>query len=1618
MRLGLAKGLKWVMAILCAFPAALFAQSLDDKQSTWLFDYVLTKYWDNVRGDPYWVSGKSIDFHFRDQANSAHLDPGESVTLRVPDDEQLLIHSAKDELTENDIEIWQSRGMGLYVLLPSCYAFKQKGLIIEPFLDSKRSPSLIRLVNKSKKCQDLVLYVSKRRFVGEIAPYRKVISLPLCPLRLRPSFEGQYQTYWNLEADNPTEVKIRGPARVAIEQWYPYPILEGTSLQTWNLDLALNGNMIKKQSFDADPTRIYSVYVDESREIVGDLQVGYIDIPPGEHCLSIKSNAKLYVRVLAQDYHDFAFHINNPCFYKPTYFEPILENLTNTINTSAWTNQFREGGLVSATLSKSIADQRIDYPEAANYADQEINKHTFYFDLLPALKLERDPQDYFGFIDPKLLEIGEQRVWVETDQRFMREYLNQWQTAYFNFVPNIFTSSRTTRTNYLMYDLPYRPSTSWIRIIADLNTENTHHYFWVQYDDEAPLKLYLKNGQELSQDNYQMTLKEVEFGMLDNDFNNTHPLVFKEPFSFPELRHMERCVSTFEICLPSHIRKVKMWTDEPAPCHAPLKIALQCKLSAPPNLSQMNYLHSLDTRKACNSSVLGEFIYLLKKPPSTSHWMDPLENDWQPLLRFLRSQTKEFYAMLDTTEIMKDRNGLLKDEEMLKKANDLKKQGENYLAINLWRILLMKSKNPRIQNEVINNFSSYYEKLNDNDGLLALYSTVMLTDPSPQVIRSLSQALVKDGKYNMALKLALLLPPCERPLVAMAQAAYQIGWWDVLESTVESMEDSKEAQYWQALLSRMMGQYDCFKDMIIGISERTPSTRRERADLVKDFEGSNLLYAVDRDLYHPEFRTKPDRPLTLQLEGPVVLRLEARPQFIKNKETNAVNDWLVITSHEKKWVTAINNSIPSVGLEVVGNQEIIPGTKTVSEIYFPEGKHDVKVGSEIPLFIEVLATQQETPLEQFTDPTSTLQSPAVELNQENIFSHLESSTLTNPQVIQRLTLLLWEIEHQSTSSGRAFAYAQAIGNKYKEMDDVQSFTNRINHQSIWQQFPTIESYAGLRYVSFEGWNPEEPKLKIIKDLADIKNNEYLITGYESIILSLINSEKSNLINIDLTKQDILPFKPYQLTVKYTVDDKDEKIVQFGRDDKSKKIALDLPEGRHAVRIQIVNPIVDQLLKIKLLEDDKDRLAEPVERPYYVATAEEPVKIRITEPMFLQINEWKNNETITEYKYAENGVLVLTPKPGNKEGLYRIFSRSLVPNKPETKPRGLVYRLDPIPKIACQPGDYQSPCAIDIINKPGLAFKGTWSPGIEYIQRVDTDDPGPQKSVQKFMQLSGTYRYFAEEYDTYFRTEILGRSLRYPSCGIIQNIDYYPFLSPWSYHAEFSGYGQKPLNRLTGKRNTEWSFTFYGYILQHRIITPKAYHEPSVGIYLRALSIKPFTFGRPNSPYSNNILDLDVFTNYKATHKRSILLKDQLVYQPWLDNKLIFDGSLYTKETLNIFKPDHVVGEVAFNQLFYELQFEANYRYAKYYRDIRRPQPFIRRSAGVGFSWQHWLSMALLEANLSYERQIDLKHNLIRLGLFLHFTGNRDSLDFQEKDLKFIPLKQQMLYEKMRGCEYE
>jgi hypothetical protein len=849
-----------------------------------------------------------------------------------------------------------------------------------------------------------------------------------------------------------------------------------------------------------------------------------------------------------------------------------------------------------------------------------------------------------------------------------------------------------------------------------------------------------------------------------------------------------------------------------------------------------------------------------------------------------------------------------------------------------------------------------------------------------------------------------------------------------------------------------------------------PQTWTREPQLVVDYAGAMRLYYPALDLDSQWYRSDTDRPVQLSFLGPLRLRLNARPlhpNAAASMFAAPLDGWIKIDRDaQPHWIPMMSNH-PTRDLTGLDNTQWQPGQLITEELDFGPGLHTVTItGQTIPLLIQTEVQRPALPLGILPPLTPLTLHAMLHLQPDPLSANMhhgqnctaclyltdvpQSSRLALvpvqhhtssepnqylPEALinlqnrlrvrrpsaydvqpsrmqedkfslrQHMTQLLWQAEHQPERYEEALSTAQSLLEAHPDPQLFSLFAH-MARRSQWQLMATVQQSAGVHYIEHHGWHPESPLLRANKALLrPVGPNEHIVTGQRRLLLAL-NNLKTAEFDV-LLEANELPYAPRMpMTAVYQIDEQPPGQIQLIPGERGRTVHLVIPEGHHALRIYIQEPVVNQFLRLSIIEQ-RQPSAQPLqhtfERAYHVATHAEPVEVLVAGPSWLRIDRWHTAGARTHYQTVAPGwqTLKFYPEPGQREALLRLYQRIPAPETEPLQSRPPLYE----PEVVSTPLVHLTPrtrgALVELHDVYPLSGQedGTWTFGTQLVSRHNTQEDVSLSEAERFVALNFTHRYFDAFRELYFETEATGRGRTDggPTLGLQHLLAYRPARRNFALRVSGAGFVQLPTQGtdLAGSAIVRLSAS-HGFALGS-----EAAHLPTISLFARLLSLD-----KSQARTSQGRIDLDVFSTYKADHRMGLSLADTFTYQPWLDTIWSGELNVVTNEDFNPLQPDHLTLQLEWKQLLGPLQLHSAYRFGYFLADEDRSQAIDRHTLILEVYWEHWRP-----SRQRFEVQLQMRYDVqsADLGVLLDFSwhtgAGRAYRDFRPGVMNFRRLRQ-------------
>jgi len=648
---------------------------IDDYHSAILREYVLPLKWENVKDHPFWMGGEEYCYDAGLGRYAYNLKPGKFIIVRLPREEKIHIVSLDQNSNKDNLSIYASNGTGLYVKRHLTPGPNDKTWVYE---SESQSVNVVKIVNNSD-CDEskIAVFLSKRYPINQTIKYTNEIDLSCSdPINFIPGYYAGVLRWFQIDPNKTAAFTIKGPARINVQSRFRYPSKESSLFQAWRIDIAMDNAPLRSMRFHSTHETQYPMLLDGHRVVASEEENGYINIPPGDHVVKLKSSGPLYLRVSASYCEDYLFHANDPANSNQDPDVTLFE-LENKAYNLVWDNRYQSGGVVGMAILNKFYQKRPDLdPLKASY-DKLFEIGTFYRDILPEHKYSDSEQRFYWFVHKSLLDVDQYRLPLEVNQQFLSTYVDRFQGAFFNAVPE---DPDSDEPKILKYALPIRTVPTWARIVVELNEPCYDQTLWMQLDDCEPYEIQTSEIANFANKEYLVTETEGALCLLEQRFCERGKGTLSEGFNyFRPIKAPMKDAGIFEFQVPEGTRSIKVWKK--IGLSKPLKIALQFRDARAFSLTENDYLTLINDEKN-KYDLLSNFMAALKSYPNVQE--NELTNNFLPVIRLIGAEYRLMLASVvdpDSTPKKKAVKNSVEYNKQLAKGKKEIEQGNTLAAV-------------------------------------------------------------------------------------------------------------------------------------------------------------------------------------------------------------------------------------------------------------------------------------------------------------------------------------------------------------------------------------------------------------------------------------------------------------------------------------------------------------------------------------------------------------------------------------------------------------------------------------------------------------------------------------------------------------------------------------------------------------------------------------------------------------------------------------------------------------------------------------------------------------------------------------------------------------------------
>ncbi|MGB7346943.1 MAG: hypothetical protein WBD20_22155 [Pirellulaceae bacterium] len=624
-----------------------------------------------------------------------------------------------------------------------------------------------------------------------------------------------------------------------------------------------------------------------------------------------------------------------------------------------------------------------------------------------------------------------------------------------------------------------------------------------------------------------------------------------------------------------------------------------------------------------------------------------------------------------------------------------------------------------------------------------------------------------------------------------------------------------------------------------------------------------------------------------------------------------------------------------------------------------------------------------------------------------------------------------------------------------DRQDLRRILDRLMTGTTWTPYRQFDSRAGVHSLSVEGWTPNSPKARVVAALFGDDIGAHVLSGQQQLTLLMNNPEPTE-FEIAL-RRPRLGFSPVGETTVIIEGRSRSQLVQLNDPDKRTVARIQIGAGPRSLQISQANPLVNHYVHVDLNEVMSDRSIVPIDHQkvrmqqrtetYQVATAEEPLKFRISGPALLRIDRLENGVRSHQYLAVEGDrSYALEPSVGTDSALLKIFQvevdgnvtpalRTALPpeevasmsdNSWSDQVVQAAYdsvdhggELTSLDQLALRSPD-SFPLTLRMADGTDLGLEalndqrlGTIAIAGGYVQRDAVEEFNRQANTERFFETQLSRYHYDQWHDRYSANHFLYRFREDggPSLGLVHEgatsfqdnaCDTNACADGWGdFQFNYKAYGfaqfaDHPL--LESASSTPWSAGVNARITRPHELSTTLHHSPGISLFARTLS-------EHENGYPSGELDQDVFTLYKSDHRQGLRLSDRLVYQNCLDRRYWISTSLMSNDAE--LTPDNVGVQVGTDQLLGPLQFQLAYRMTGYLSDNDRKQSSLQNVLYLDMVLETWHSQKR-RSELAFSMRNDFSSGRSSIGInFVSFINHsRGYRDFNPGATLFRSIRQE------------
>lgn len=804
---------------------------------------------------------------------------------------------------------------------------------------------------------------------------------------------------------------------------------------------------------------------------------------------------------------------------------------------------------------------------------------------------------------------------------------------------------------------------------------------------------------------------------------------------------------------------------------------------------------------------------------------------------------------------------------------------------------------------------------------------------------------------------------------------------------------------------------------------------QQYSDNIDQHAGTALLLSRPLESRSNGYIAAPSRPLKFRILGPLQIQLKIRPMHLQTEDMAPLQDRIEIKVNGKalKLAVAANPANPALMFE---GRSQIPGALLERRIQLPAGINHVQISSqEHRHFVRIFSQQPSIDLAilpelklEHLQPSALSRNPLHKLPvadeavdwvdsgsvrqqfvslqagvqlQEKLKSYglIEDAGPIRDQSLalrDQLAEILWRKERGEISHQQAFVAAEKIQADKPQDKVARGLWQQLVRGTRWQLKNSVEASAGVKKLPQSTNLPELPSLRLRAVLSQVQPDAQMLSYAQSLQVALAEVAGRRL-KISVRHRHPGFLKAYPISLSYRLDQGGWQQLELTQAGQLKQITLALPKPRHFLEIRLDAAEPNHYAQIRLFDGKGLQIQPNPLRNYHLATAQEPLRLKIKAPAWLRIDQWQSSGNRQNFRQISgNGwqTLILKPRPGERQSLFRIYQRVISEQPPErTRTAHEVEQTPERLPVSVVATDLKIPRQIEDNLRLGRQEDGTWSPYLAYRFRPGSGEDS--SGEDGFFELGVNYRLYDPVLHGWYKVNPLIRlhhDYEQPTLGLVNRWQQRMESKPWTLKLESRLFAQSV------EESIEWSAEFNASVSDKRLLGLKSWHIPRIEAFARYLSLN-------HSP--DQQVDSDVFSSYKNQHKLGWSVADSIYHQPFLDTMLYAGAELqFNQNPLFI---DHVKAEMGWRQLFAEVEADLRLRRRHYFTDRHRDNAYNATDVRLQLNWLGWRD-SRHGFQLGFQVNYDIEDEQWYGGLSFswHDAEGRGLRDFAPGEINFRP----------------